>query len=152
MEIERRFKLKNGVSADVLSGKEKFSISQGYGKKIRVRSKNEKCFITIKDGHGLVRKEWEAEIPRWVFDKLWEETDGRFLEKDRYVIPYGEHTLELDVYKGKLVPLVVLECEFKTEDDARAFVLPDWARDVSEITDDERYANRQLATHGLPVD
>jgi CYTH domain-containing protein len=152
MEIERRFKIVSPIPKEVILNKEMFPIMQGYGKKIRVRKKGEKNFMTVKEGKGLVRKEWEIEIPEWVFKKIWEGTEGKRLEKDRYVIPYTPHTLELDIYKGVLAPLVILECEFQNEKDAKDFVLPEWARDAIEVTSDDRYSNRSLATHGLPKD
>lgn len=150
MEIERRFKIVSPIQEGMLSGKEMFPIAQGYGKKIRVRRKREKYYITIKEGRGLVRKEWEVEIPEWVFKKVWSQTEGRRLEKDRYVIPYCNHSIEFDVYKGSLAPLMILECEFVDEEDAQQFVLPEWAKDAVEVTDDDRYSNRSLATNGLP--
>lgn len=152
MEIERRFKLHSPVSPSVLEGAKIFHIAQGYGKKIRVRKRNDEYFMTIKEGSGLVRKEWEVEIPKWVFDKVWSGVGEKYIEKDRYVIPYGAFTLELDVYKGRHTPLIILECEFKNTDDARAFSLPEWASGAIEVTEDERYANRTLATRGLPED
>jgi len=152
MEIERRFKIISPIQEGILSGKEVFHIAQGYGKKIRVRRKGEKCYMTIKEGQGLVRKEWEVEIPEWVFQKVWSGIEEKKLEKDRYVIPYQNHSIEFDVYKGSLAPLMILECEFIDEEDAKQFVLPEWAKDAIEVTNDDRYSNRSLATHGLPKD
>ncbi len=152
MEIERRFRIVSEISPDIFSGKEMFPIMQGYGKTIRVRRKGEKCFITVKEGKGLVRNEWEVEIPEWVFQKIWSEIEKKKLEKDRYVIPYRDHLIEFDVYKGTLAPLMILECEFKDEEDAKQFILPEWAKDAIEVTNDDRYSNRSLATHGLPED
>ncbi len=150
MEIERRFRIVSPIPKEIFSEKEIFHIKQGYGKKIRVRKRGEKCFMTIKEGKGLVRKEWEVEIPEWVFRKIWSGTEGRQLEKDRYVIPYHNHSIEFDVYKGSLAPLMILECEFVDEEDAKQFVLPEWAKDAIEVTNDDRYSNRSLATYGLP--
>jgi len=150
MEIERRFKVITPIPKDLFDGKEVFHIAQGYGKKIRVRRKGKKCFMTVKDGKGLVRKEWEVEIPEWVFEKIWSGTEKKKLEKDRYIIPYQNHSIEFDVYKGSLAPLMIFECEFIDEEDAKQFMLPGWAKDAIEVTDDNRYSNRSLATNGLP--
>jgi len=150
MEIERRFKIISPVQKEILSGKEMFPIMQGYGKKIRVRRKGEKYFMTVKEGQGLVRKEWEVEIPEWVFQKIWSGIEKKKLEKDRYVIPHHNHSIEFDIYKGSFAPLMILECEFIDEEDAKQFILPEWAKDAIEVTDDNRYSNRSLATNGLP--
>ena len=72
------------------------------------------------------------------------------ITKNRYRIRYGDWTLELDEYTGKLAGLVILEIEFKTEEDAAAFVLPDWAINAIEVTTDEDYKNKNLALYGVP--
>ena len=78
-------------------------------------------------------------------------TAGRRLEKTRYVIPgSGELTIELDVYSGGLSGLIVAEVEFASEDAADAFQPSEWFG--SEVTDDGRFKNQQLACHGAPAD
>ena len=73
---------------------------------------------------------------------------GRRVEKTRHLLPWGVHTIELDVYTGALEGLLVAEIEFASEQEAVALDPPAWfGRD---ITSDERYKNRQLARLGLP--
>ena len=101
-------------------------------------------------GDGLLsRDEWEKEIPSWVFDILWPKTAGRRVEKTRYVIPFEEHTLEVDDYHGRLERLVTMECEFGDEGAAAAFVPPSWAQPAIEVTEDKSYKNKILAIQGL---
>ena len=153
VEIERKF-LVQRVPADLgsLSHRE---IDQGYlavtdeGVEVRVRRSGAECYLTIKSGAGRVRVEEEIEIDERRFRSLWALTEGRRLTKVRYRLPLGEGVcLELDVYAGALQGLTTAEIEFGSEEEAAAFVPPDWVG--REITDDARYKNHRLATAGLP--
>jgi adenylate cyclase len=63
--------------------------------------------------------EEEMEIDAERFTRLWPLTEGRRLEKTRYLIPgSGDLTIELDVYSGGLRGLMVAEVEFGSEDAA----------------------------------
>ena len=115
-----------------------------------MRRYGERCLWTVKGEGGLSRREFEIEIPSWVFDLLWAGTGQRRIEKIRHQAPWQGLTLEVDVYSGRLAGLVALECEFPDEAAAAAFSLPGWAADAREVTDDPRYQNRALAEHGLP--
>jgi adenylate cyclase len=64
------------------------------------------------------------------------------------MVPLGDLPVELDIFEGELEGLRVAEVEFPDEDAAHAFEPPDWFG--PEVTDDHRYANESLATHGLP--
>jgi len=48
--------------------------------------------------------------------------------------------------------LSILECEFPDEETANDFELPEWIREhvIEEVTEDERYQNKNLAVNGLP--
>ncbi len=74
--------------------------------------------------------------------------DGVRIVKDRYKIPLGAHTVELDVFAPPLAPLVLAEVEFPTEDAANAFTPPDWFG--REVTFDPAYTNAALSQNGLP--
>ena len=65
------------------------------------------------------------------------------IEKTRYYIPFGEHTIELDVYEGRHKGLVVAEVKFENEEDAHNFKAPNWFG--KEITYDKSYKNMMLA-------
>ena len=97
-----------------------------------------------------MRLEEELEIDARRFAALWPLTRGRRVQKTRYLIPAaGELRIELDVYHGQLNGLLTAEIEFDSPAAAAAFTAPAWlGRDV---TDDARYKNKHLATHGVPA-
>ena len=113
-----------------------------------------KFAITVKEDGNLAREEWEKELPEWAFNIVWPNTKGARVHKTRhfvhYVNDFGVYLLEIDDYKKSLEGLIRLECEFKTVEAATDFVLPAWAEDAVEVTNDPRYKNKNLAVHGLP--
>ena len=130
-------------------------ISQGYlvigedGSEVRIRRRGNRTMLTVKQGSGLVRREEEIRIPEADFDRLWPLTEGRRIEKRRHEIALdGGLVLELDVYGGELRGLLIAEVEFPSVEIAEGFSAPDWLG--PEVTDDDSYKNRRLATAGLP--
>ncbi|HEX9975464.1 MAG TPA: CYTH domain-containing protein [bacterium] len=151
-EIERKFLVKK-LPGD-LHQYPSIEILQGYlairsdGTEVRLRKKGSRYFQTVKSGSGLLRCEAEIELSKDQFEKLWLMTEGKRIEKIRYEITYSGATIELDVFIGMLQGLVVAEVEFISIEQANEFVLPSWFG--IEVTEDERYKNRNLASHGLP--
>jgi adenylate cyclase len=152
LEVERKFlvdELPGGLDRD--PGVE---IVQGYLSidgvtEVRVRRKGDRCTLTVKQGSGLARSEFEIGIEKEQFDVLWPATAGRRIEKTRYELPLGMVTAELDRYHGVLDGLTTVEVEFGSVPEARAFVPPSWFD--RELTDDGRFANRNLAVDGRPT-
>ncbi len=152
-EIERKF-----LVADMpdLSRADKAVVRQGYltspddSAELRLRQKNDRFFLTLKGGGAMVRVEREAEISAEQFETFWPETEGRRVEKERYtgVLSDGR-VFELDVFLGNLAPLQLVEVEFSTEAEALAFAPPDWFG--ADVTSDNRYKNRTMATSGVPA-
>jgi adenylate cyclase len=150
MEVERKFLVPEPPD---LSGTDSDEIEQGYlaigsDGEVRLRRKGEKLLLTAKRGSGISREEAEVEVEPETFERLWPLTEGRRLHKRRHVIPRGDLELEVDVYEGDLEGLVVVEIEFSSEDQARAFEPPEWIG--REVTGDERYLNETLASRGAP--
>jgi CYTH domain-containing protein len=152
LEIERKFLVRQ---LPEVVGYPVVRILQGYvaieegGTEVRVRSKDDADHtLTIKSKGGMVRGEYETPITADQFATLWPTTEGRRVEKDRYAIPHGRHTIELDKYVGSLAGLVVAEVEFETEADAEGFTPPDWMGE--DVTDLKELKNQQLALHGAP--
>jgi CYTH domain-containing protein len=153
VEIERKFLL-SGPPED----RDRFAsseIHQGYlavaedGTEVRVRERGGEATLTIKKGRGEVRTEEEIDLDPDEFARLWPLTEGRRVEKRRYLIPVGAgHTAELDVYEGDLAGLVTAEVEFGSEADAGAFEPPGWFG--TEVTGDVRFNNQRLAVDGIP--
>jgi adenylate cyclase len=146
MEIERKFTV-SSLPADVALG-DGVMVRQGYlamaPVEVRVRSSGQTGFtLTIKGPGTLQRVEVELPLDRTRFDDLWPLTEGRRIEKVRHRVPLGQHTGELDVYQGAHDGLIVAEVEFRDSGAAAAFKPPEWFG--SEVTDDRRYKNAELA-------
>jgi CYTH domain-containing protein len=105
--------------------------------------------LTVKSGGSLARVEEEVALDDGAFDRLWPLTEGRRVEKVRYLVPAEMGLIiELDIYDGDLDGLMVAEVEFDSEADAEAFTPPGWFG--REVTSDARFKNQRLAVDGLP--
>jgi adenylate cyclase len=151
-EIERKFLVKEvPENIDSYPSEE---ISQGYlsvtdnGTEIRLRKKGQGYFLTVKRGKGMKRHETEIQLLEKQFDVLWPQTEGMRVGKKRIRIPTENVVIELDIYSGTLEGLKTAEVEFETQDEADAFTPPSWLD--REITQDERYKNKNLALDGFP--
>lgn len=153
-EIERKF-LVASLPAGLLDDHQGENIDQGYllletQQELRIRNRAGCCTMTLKQGSGLDRQEQEKEINSDLFAMLWPLTAGKRVEKTRYVLDQSGYCLELDLFRGALEPLILLEVEFATVADSREFVPPDFVG--REVTRDRTFSNAMLATAGLPAD
>jgi CYTH domain-containing protein len=150
-EIERKF-LVSQLPSSVTHGLQPTPIQQGYltedpaGQQVRIRSKGQHYYLTVKGRGNLERDEVEVALTVDQFEALWPLTQGRRIQKKRYALPYRDHTIELDVFGGNLTGLVVAEIEFATVEKSAALKTPDWFGE--EVTYDFRYTNSQLANLG----
>ena len=146
-EIERKFLVKELPSN--LKSCESRPIEQGYfaakrdGTQVRLRKAGTQYSLTFKRGRGVKRQEWEIELVPEQFVELWPTTEGRRLRKTRYDVPFGEHTIEVDIYAGLNKGVVVAEVEFDDERQCEKFAPPDWFGE--EVTGKSRYSNVKLA-------
>ncbi len=146
-EIERKFLLKR--LPPNLRHFHSRTIEQGYlsvktdGTQIRLRKSGRRHSLTIKRGRGLSRQEIEIDLTRDQFEELWPATAGCRLTKTRYDVPFGKHTIEIDVYRGRNEGLVVAEVEFRDERECRLFQPPEWF--AAEVSGKSRYSNVRLA-------
>lgn len=146
IEIERKFLLREmppGLGACPFH-----LIDQGYlvptGEvEVRMRQQDEERWVTFKRRSGLVREEINLPIGAEHWEELWPLTLGRRLTKRRHEVPFGEYTVEIDVYGGKNKGVVVAEVEFPSEAAAHAFEPPAWFGE--EVTGRREYANPVLA-------
>lgn len=152
LEIERKWLVKELPDLSAYSFEE---ILQGYlppekeGQEKRIRAHGGKFDLTIKGDGDLVREETSPiHLTKEAFEALWQETNGKSLQKTRYSIPFEGLNIELDIYSGALTGLLVVEVEFKSVRESELFAPPDWFG--SEVTHDKRYKNKQLAGKGLP--
>ena len=144
MEIERKFlvlRLPEHLNADP-----KRHIEQAYlsaDPVVRIRRLDDSYILTCKGEGLLVREEREMPLSAAAYRRLLPKAEGTVIEKDRYRIPCGPYTIELDVFGGALAPLVLAEVEFPTEEEAAAFQPPDWFG--AEVTYDPAYTNARLS-------
>lgn len=146
-EIERKF-LVSPENLPDLSGVAALEIQQGYLKRdkptVRVRTKGSMGFLTVKGpSRGISREEFEYEIPLNEALHLLALCQDGLVEKVRYLVPWEHHTLEVDVFKGRLSGLVIAEVEFKSESDSHSGGWPHWFG--PEVSEDPRYANSSLS-------
>lgn len=145
LEIERKFLVNaENLSKIHLTNGEK--ISQGYlstdiEKTVRIRIKENHAFISVKTKNiGIVRHEFEYEIPIADAKELLKLCEPKILSKTRYKIEYENHIWEVDIFEGKLSGLILAEVEINFPDE---FVkIPSWAE--KEVSDDPKYYNVNL--------
>lgn len=145
LEIERKF-LVTGEFRNLAFKKSR--IRQGYlasgkGGTVRIRTKGEKGFITIKgksSNGGLSRYEWEKKISLLDAEELLLLCTEGLIDKYRYEIKVGKHIFEVDEFLGANQGLIVAEVELGSEDET--FTRPDWLGE--EVTGDRKYYNSQL--------
>lgn len=144
MEIERKFLIKNLPEA--LESYPCYQIEQAYlctDPVLRIRRKNEQYILTYKGPGFLVREEHEFPLKGESYQQLLKKAEGNLIKKMRYKIPYGNHTIELDVFDPPFAPLVLAEVEFSTEEEAEAFQCPNWFGE--DVTYDPAYTNAAMS-------
>ena len=116
---------------------------------LRIRQRGDTSVLTVKGGTGMVRTEVEFEIDEERAAALWPLAGERVIEKQRHTIRIADgHLAALDVYTGRFAGLTMVEVEFPDAATALAFEPPDWFG--TEVTDDARWGNANLARHGRP--
>ena len=149
-EIERRFLVQGDAWRAAVTRTRR--LVQGYlaredGVTVRLRLAGDRARLTIKGPGGLVRREFEYDIPAAdaaaMLDAL---CDGRRLAKTRHDVPHGGLLWEVDVFEAPLDGLVIAEVELPAPD--HPLILPPWAG--REVTEDRRYANAALASADAP--
>jgi adenylate cyclase len=147
-EVERKFL----VVSDAWRRRatDKSHIVQGYFARgrsttVRVRIKDDRvATITIKSRQrGISRAEFEYRIPIKDARALLEFCGSSRIEKDRYAVPLGKLTWEVDVFVSP-IELVMAEVELESPD--QEVRLPKWVG--REVTDDPGYRNSSLADSG----
>jgi len=149
IEIEKTFLVKQ--VSDNLPSYKLNKIKQGYisnsPSPLRIRQKDNKFEITKKlplnPGNFSAAEEINIPLTEFEFNKLWSLVE-RCLEKDRYNIPIGDNLIaELDIYKGDLEGLSVVEVEFVSEEQMNSFKPLEWFG--KDITQEDFSSNSFLA-------
>lgn len=144
MEIERKFLIKE--LPEHWNSYPHRQLEQGYlctGPVVRIRKDDDKYELTYKGKGMMVREEYNLPLTKEAYEHLKTKIDGRLIRKKRYLIPYQEYTIELDLFEDDLAPLLLAEVEFPSEDAAKTFVAPDWF--AEDVTFSKLYHNTFLS-------
>jgi len=140
LEIERKFLVKELPD---LTGCKNSMITQSYSNKrddfyeIRLRNYDDKKYYLDFKGRGtLIREENGIKITKEQYDKL--NIMEKHIVKQRY---YIKENIFLDVYKGELEGLIMVEVEGNL-DYVTNFKPLKWFD--KEVTEDQKYKNRNL--------
>jgi len=100
-------------------------------------------------GQTGVHEETEHEISEKEYQKYLKKSNPEkcAVEKTRFVFKYHDQTFELDLFKGHLKGLAILEIELEDPDDT--VELPPFLKIVKEVTKDKRFTNFSLADKKL---
>lgn len=143
-EIERKFLLagEDWRALGIASRYRQGYLSTVRERTVRVRTIEGKGFLTVKGVTvGVTRNEYEYEIPGADADEMLDSLcETPIIEKNRYKIPLGGVTWEVDEFLGVNDGLIVAEVELQSED--QSFPKPEWIGE--EVTDDSRYFNANL--------
>ena len=145
VEIERKFM----VRADFCPQGAGTEMAQGYlsrdpQRTVRVRLAGGRGYLTVKgETRGMVRAEYEYEIPPSDARAMLALCDPPLVEKTRYVMDAAGRRWEVDVFHGANDGLVVAEVELPSE--TAEVTLPAWVD--REVTGEKRYYNSSLIVH-----
>ncbi len=143
MEIERKFKVSAIPTLDSCIYR---LLEQGYlstDPVVRVRREDSRFYLTYKGQGLLAREEYNLPLTEEAYRHLLQKADGIIIRKRRYLLPYRNHTIELDIFEKPYEGLVIAEVEFPTEEEAISFQPPSWFGE--EVTYDSRYHNSALS-------
>lgn len=146
-EIERKFLLKDNFKISKIKILEKYEITQGYLRedinlRVRVNKKdslNESATLTYKVGEGLIREEYEVEIPLVMAKELLKKSLYK-VKKIRHIYKDKNNKIwELDYFPNKNIWLAEIELKSKKE----KIDIPEFIK--VEVTGDNSYYNEYLA-------
>ena len=143
-EIERKFLIKE-IPAN-LDEYPYHDMEQGYlntAPVVRVRKEDDTYYLTYKGKGFIEREEYNLPLTEEAYAHLIEKADGQIISKRRYLIPFGKHTIELDLFEEPFKPLILAEVEFESLDEANAFTPPSWFSE--DVTGDYHYSNSYLS-------
>lgn len=126
-------------------------IAQGYlakgdGRTVRIRLRDDKAYLTIKGPSrqgGLARYEFETEIPLADARYMLTLCTDHVVEKYRYLVPVGQHVIEVDEFVGRNAGLTIAEIELAATDEV--VTLPPFIGE--EVTGQARYYNAYLSKY-----
>ena len=144
-EIERKFLVRSAEWLQFATGHTNIRqayLASGAKSSIRIRIKdNTAATLTVKSRPvDLRRLELEYPIPVLEAEALMQLRHGAIIEKERYIVPSGALSWEVDVFSGENLGLVIAEIELRDEN--QAVELPSWIG--TEVTGQQQYYNSTL--------
>ena len=150
VEIERKYLLRGMPEVE---GAEVFQIEQGWiaGERLKERLRRMsgpdgqvRLIRGMKLGAGIRRTEVEEDCPADLFEKLWPLTAGHRIVKQRYKVPDGDLTWEIDRFTDRDLFLAEVELPSETTE----VKPPAWLAPliVREVTGVRAYTNEALAS------
>jgi adenylate cyclase len=144
-EIERKFLVKGEFRHLAIR---EIKIIQAYliidpEKTIRIRIADDKAYLNIKTKplkNTITRNEWEFPVKLSEATELMALCKPGKIVKTRYLVPFSNHTYEVDVFHEKNEGLIVAEIELESED--KQFEKPEWLG--MEVTGKPQYYNSNL--------
>src|SRR5262245_54735684 len=148
VEIERKFLVQSDAWRSVATSEVNIRqayLASGERSTTRVRIKNSTdATVTIKSKRAELRRlEVEYPISGLDAEALLSLRHSGLIEKTRFVVPWRQHTWEVDVFAGANAGLVIAEIELRHEDER--FDRPPWLG--IEVTGRSEYYNGSLARH-----
>lgn len=152
MEIERKYTIKE-LPAN-LDSYPCHLIEQAYlntNPVVRVRKEDDTYYLTYKGSGMMAREEYNLPLNEESYYHLLEKADGIVITKKRYVLPLTDFQpdnkdnlfIELDIFEGKLAPLIIAEIEFPTKEMADSFIPPELFSE--DVTFNPKYHNSNLS-------
>lgn len=152
MEIERKYTIKE-LPAN-LDSYPCHLIEQAYlntNPVVRIRKEDDTYYLTYKGSGMMAREEYNLPLNEESYNHLLEKADGIVITKKRYVLPLTDFQpdnknnlfIELDIFEGKLAPLIIAEIEFPTKEMADSFIPPELFSE--DVTFNPKYHNSNLS-------
>jgi len=112
---------------------------------LRIRKIGDKFEMTKKypvEDDPSKQHEFTIPLTKKEFEELEKNIQGKRIEKLRYKTEYNGIQMEVDVFQGKLKGLVLIDFEFKTEEEKNNFQMPNFC--LKEVTQEEFIAGGML--------
>lgn len=146
MEIERKYLIKISDLPENYHSYPYHIIEQAYLSTepvIRIRKEDENYYMTYKSKGLLVREEYNLPLTKEAYYHLLPKCDGNVISKTRYLIPFDNRTIELDIFSGVFENLILAEVEFDSVEEADSFLPPDWFGE--DVTFSSEYQNSTMS-------
>jgi len=156
LEIEKRYlcngskiitTLKKEQISYIITNIEQFYLKATKEETLRYRKDENRYIKNIKRGSGLVREELEVEVSKKEYKEAKAKNSAGVIKKKRYKFKLDGNLYELDIFKGKLEGLSIVEVEFKDIYQANNFKPTKLIESaiIKDITNEAIYSNGALS-------